>query len=533
MRGFEAYEQFLTLNNQEAKGSGSGSDPKKKRTYIPCEREEAEQRLLDDYFGEEDTPPKYMEENFRRRNCPKSLHGQFKRRDHKYLTLMLEAVADQKLWIRHAYFGVPGENNDLNMLYGSPLFDDVFADRPSVVAFVINRGTYNKGYYLANGIYVTWATFVKTYSIARDEKTMKFKRVQESARKDIERVFGVLQDEYKERFWCSKSGGNKSKAKPSFLEAIASPKASRSSSKAKASRSSSKAKASGLKAIASPKTLIVKSPIPPNYDLCRIEEREEEDYRWKLILPFYVFWYFKIIVLSSNSSNYSKGVPKEGPSVASVPEEGPSIQGLLDWYGYNTVEKYLSDTYFPSIDKDNTNKDNTNEDTIYESYSPMSKVFGECLVYVLIAACSLYLHLAICSLQLKLAFASCNFLQLKLAFASKHLQLLLIAASNCSLHLHLAIAACICILHLHLAFASFIFILQLQLAFASCNCSFQLQLANAACSLHLLLAICRLQLKLAFASKHLQVASKHLQLAIEAFIYSFQLQLAFAFAFQT
>ncbi|GKF73180.1 hypothetical protein Tco_0219512, partial [Tanacetum coccineum] len=79
------------------------------------------------------------------------------------------------------------------------------------------------------------------------------------------------------------------------------------------------------------------------------------------------------IVLSSNSSDYSKGVPKEEPSVASISEEGPSIQGLLDWYGYNTVEKYLSDTYFPSTDKDNTYKDSTNEDTIHESYSLMSK----------------------------------------------------------------------------------------------------------------------------------------------------------------
>ncbi|GJX33578.1 hypothetical protein Tco_0243433 [Tanacetum coccineum] len=80
----------------------------------------------------------------------------------------------------------------------------------------------------------------------------------------------------------------------------------------------------------------------------------------------------EIINLSSNSSDYNKGVPKEGPLVASVPEEGSSIQGLLDWYGCNTVEEYLLDTYFPITDKDNTDKDNTDEDTIYESYSPMS-----------------------------------------------------------------------------------------------------------------------------------------------------------------
>ncbi|GJT65569.1 ALP1-like protein isoform X1 [Tanacetum coccineum] len=247
-----------TLYEQEA--GGSGSAPKRTRTYIPREREEAEQRLLDDYFGDDETLPKYPEENFRRRqrydacgrlsigpitsairqlayghqthltifkkahfsektyelheekhglpgmlgsidcmhwewkNCPKSLHCQFKRRDHEYPTIMLEAVADQKLWIWHAYFGVPRANNDLNVLYGSPLFDDEIADRAPEYPVVVNGHTYKKGYYLADGIYPTWATFVKTFSIARDEKTFKFKRVQESSRKDMERAFGVLQD---------------------------------------------------------------------------------------------------------------------------------------------------------------------------------------------------------------------------------------------------------------------------------------------------------------------------------------------------
>ncbi|GJW47760.1 RNA-directed DNA polymerase, eukaryota, partial [Tanacetum coccineum] len=51
---------------------------------------------------------------------------------------MLEAVADQNLWIWDAYFGVLAANNDLNVLYDSPLFDDVLANRapeaPSVYA---------------------------------------------------------------------------------------------------------------------------------------------------------------------------------------------------------------------------------------------------------------------------------------------------------------------------------------------------------------------------------------------------------------
>ncbi|GKG40598.1 hypothetical protein Tco_0467375 [Tanacetum coccineum] len=56
-----------------------------------------------------------------------------------------------------------------------------------------------------------------------------------------------------------------------------------------------------------------------------------------------------------------------------MPKEGPSIQGLLDWYGYDTVEEYLEETFFPSTDKDTTDKDSTDEDTIHESYSPKSK----------------------------------------------------------------------------------------------------------------------------------------------------------------
>ncbi|GJS40100.1 hypothetical protein Tco_0565143 [Tanacetum coccineum] len=62
---YEAYEEFQAMTNQEAEGSGSGI--KRTRTYIARDRVEAEQRLLEDYFGNDDTPLKYPEENFRRR----------------------------------------------------------------------------------------------------------------------------------------------------------------------------------------------------------------------------------------------------------------------------------------------------------------------------------------------------------------------------------------------------------------------------------------------------------------------------------
>nr|GEW14301.1 hypothetical protein [Tanacetum cinerariifolium] len=66
MRDYAAFEQSVALCEQEAGGSRSG--PKRRRTYIPREREEAEQRLIDDYFGDDEFLPKYSEENFRRRH---------------------------------------------------------------------------------------------------------------------------------------------------------------------------------------------------------------------------------------------------------------------------------------------------------------------------------------------------------------------------------------------------------------------------------------------------------------------------------
>nr|GEY01378.1 RNA-directed DNA polymerase, eukaryota [Tanacetum cinerariifolium] len=263
------------MTNQEAEGLGSGI--KRTRTYIPSDREETEQCLLENYFGNDDTPPKYPEENFRRMyrmsstlfakivNDITSYDAQplpeyfrfFRQRidaigrniigpilkitsakrqlaygttpdaSNEYLQIAERCSCEcldnftkciyilyvveylrnpslediEKTYAlheeKHGLIGMLGSidwsNNDLNVLYGSPLFDEVFANKAPEAPFVVNGRTYKQGYYLADGIYPTWSTFVKIFSIARDEITLKFKRVQESTRKDIERAFGVLQ----------------------------------------------------------------------------------------------------------------------------------------------------------------------------------------------------------------------------------------------------------------------------------------------------------------------------------------------------
>ncbi|XP_021991892.1 uncharacterized protein LOC110888687 [Helianthus annuus] len=123
-------------------------------------------------------------------NCPTAWRGQYTRGDHGHPTITLEAVASQDLWIWHSFFGLPGS---LNVLYQSTIFSDVVNGTGPDTRFTVSGVEYIRGYYLADGIYPSWSTIVKTISFPEDEKRKKFAKRQEAARKDIERCFGVLQ----------------------------------------------------------------------------------------------------------------------------------------------------------------------------------------------------------------------------------------------------------------------------------------------------------------------------------------------------
>ena len=64
------------------------------------------------------------------------------------------------------------------------------------MSYVVNGNEYKYGYYLGDGIYPEYATFVKSFSFPADEKRKLFKLAQESARKDVERAFGVLKQRW-------------------------------------------------------------------------------------------------------------------------------------------------------------------------------------------------------------------------------------------------------------------------------------------------------------------------------------------------
>ncbi|WVZ66066.1 hypothetical protein U9M48_015340 [Paspalum notatum var. saurae] len=130
------------------------------------------------------------------KNCPTALAGMYKGHKSKP-TVILEAMATQDLRIWHAFFGLPGSHNDINVLHRSPVFDDLANGRTPEVEYWINVNPYNMGYYLADGIYPAWATLVKTISAPVNMRQKIFAAAQESCRKDVERAFGVLQTKFK------------------------------------------------------------------------------------------------------------------------------------------------------------------------------------------------------------------------------------------------------------------------------------------------------------------------------------------------
>lgn len=97
------------------------------------------------------------------KNCPTAWHGQFTGKE-KEPTLILEAVASNDLWIWHAFFGLPGSLNDINVLDRSNVLDRFLEEEIPVVNYKLNNKDFTMGYYLADGLYTSYATFVKTIS---------------------------------------------------------------------------------------------------------------------------------------------------------------------------------------------------------------------------------------------------------------------------------------------------------------------------------------------------------------------------------
>ncbi|CAL8993104.1 unnamed protein product [Prunus brigantina] len=128
-------------------------------------------------------------------NCPTALQGDYGNRKGQK-SIILEAVASFDTWVWHAFFGVAGAQNDLNVLGQSPVFNDVLSGQGPNITYQVNNTVYQTGYYLADGIYPRWTTFVKSIPNPQSQKQKLFATYQEGYRKDVERCFGILQAQW-------------------------------------------------------------------------------------------------------------------------------------------------------------------------------------------------------------------------------------------------------------------------------------------------------------------------------------------------
>ncbi|XP_026399328.1 uncharacterized protein LOC113295190 [Papaver somniferum] len=131
--------------------------------------------------------------------CPTYWAGQYKGHYAKP-TVILEAAASYDCWIWHAFFGLPGSQNDINVLHKSPLFEDLKYGISPQVNFSINGNDYTHGYYLANGIYSKWSTLVQCYrqppAGEMGRSYSYFNSKQMNLRKDVERAFGIVKRKF-------------------------------------------------------------------------------------------------------------------------------------------------------------------------------------------------------------------------------------------------------------------------------------------------------------------------------------------------
>jgi Plant transposon protein len=95
------------------------------------------------------------------KNCPSVWKGMFQGKSGKP-TVILEAIADHSCRFWHFNFGNPGSMNDINVLDRSPLFANAVKGQAPQVTYTVNGNEHHYAYWLADGIYPTYASFVMT-----------------------------------------------------------------------------------------------------------------------------------------------------------------------------------------------------------------------------------------------------------------------------------------------------------------------------------------------------------------------------------
>tara|TARA_R110002050_G_scaffold76581_1_gene163667 strand:+ start:292 stop:1143 length:852 start_codon:yes stop_codon:yes gene_type:complete len=165
------------------------------------------------------------------KNCPTAWAGQYTSGKEDGPSVVLEAVADERTWIWHSFFGKlcrsmisthtvlllykimcniitywslsinslhvivgsPGSNNDININDRSPLWVHVAEGSFPSVAYQMVQGTESQLYFAADNIYPQFPIFMQSCGDSSNPVIHFFSKRLEAVRKDVERAFGILQ----------------------------------------------------------------------------------------------------------------------------------------------------------------------------------------------------------------------------------------------------------------------------------------------------------------------------------------------------
>lgn len=137
------------------------------------------------------------------KNCPKAWQGSFSGKEHKP-SIVLEAICDHHTYFWHVSYGAPGRWNDINIFNSSPFYENLMNGRfhgleleSGIMLYRISNEMFDQLFILTDGIYPAYSRFIKGLKEPVTLEERRFTGWQESARKDIERSFGILKSQWK------------------------------------------------------------------------------------------------------------------------------------------------------------------------------------------------------------------------------------------------------------------------------------------------------------------------------------------------
>ena len=116
-------------------------------------------------------------------------------------SIQVETVSDFNLYCWHLYTSRTGTNNGITAMESSPLVMSILSGKRTMKLeggyeiYGIIRQWYL--YFLTDGIYPNWSTSVKPIHSPSNPKEFAMTAPQESRRKDVEKLFGVLQGRFR------------------------------------------------------------------------------------------------------------------------------------------------------------------------------------------------------------------------------------------------------------------------------------------------------------------------------------------------